>query len=191
MKTMQILSVFLNSSMDISKAGVYAQNIDWSLIYVVLMLMTNLICTLLIVYKIVRFAHRLSLFRSVISAVIESSGILTLASIVYLALVGRNVIAAIYTDIVVAYIRVKTCLFIKSCSVTEFFLVIWQAIAPTLLVLRVAAMLTSSEDTNSETTASRDLSIIRFTPLDENSCDNVSAGSIPGSHCTTDTTEIV
>ncbi len=73
----------------------------------------------------------------------------------------------------------------------DCYFVIWQAIAPTLLVLRVAAMPTSSEDTNSETTASRDLSIIHFTPLDENGCDDVSDGSIPVSHHRTDTTEIV
>ncbi len=190
MKTMQI-KFLLDFTRDISGNEHFAQNIDWPLIYASLMLATNLICTLLIVYRIVRFAHRLLLFRSVISAVIESSGIFTLASIVFLALVGRNTIAAFYADIVVAYVKVKTSLFIKSCSMADCFLVIWQAIAPMLLVLCVAAMPTSSEDTNSEMTASRDLLIIHFTPLDENSCDNVSDGSIPVSHYRTDTTEIV
>ncbi len=110
MKTMQILSDFHHFSDDIGKTSVFDQNIDWSLIYALLMLATNFICTLLIVYRIVRSTQRLFLFRSIISALIESSAIYTLALIVYLVLVGRNTMAGDYADIVGAYIRVKTSL---------------------------------------------------------------------------------
>ncbi|KAK0244878.1 hypothetical protein EDD85DRAFT_946197 [Armillaria nabsnona] len=123
MKTMQILSGFLDSTADISKNGDFEQNIDWSLIYALLSLATNLICTLLIVYQIIRLAYRLFLFQNIISALIESCTIYTLVLIVYLTLVGMNLVAAYYADIVAAYIR---------------------DIAPTLLVLRVAASPTSS-----------------------------------------------
>ncbi len=110
MKTLQILSNFLDSTDDISENGGFARHIDWTLIYALLMLTTNLLCTLLIVYQIVRFTRRLFRFQSVISALIQSSGIYTLALIVYLSLVGRNMMAAFYADVVTAYIRVKTYL---------------------------------------------------------------------------------
>ncbi|SJL15476.1 uncharacterized protein ARMOST_18974 [Armillaria ostoyae] len=118
MKIMETLSVVYSSTDDISKIGVFAPQIDWSLIYIVLTLTTTVLCTVLILYRIGRFAHRLLLFRSIISALIESSAIYTLALVVYLALVRGNTMSAAYADIVATYVR---------------------AIAPTLLVLRVAA----------------------------------------------------
>ncbi|PBK61730.1 hypothetical protein ARMSODRAFT_1025456 [Armillaria solidipes] len=110
MKTMQIFSGIVTERGNIAQTNGFVQNIDWSLIYALLTLATNLICTLLIVYQIIRFAQRLFLFRSIISALIESSAIYTLTLIVYLALTGRNILAAYYADIVAAYIRVKTSL---------------------------------------------------------------------------------
>ncbi len=104
---MQILSGFLDSTADISKNGDFVQNIDWSLIYGLLSLATNLICTLLIVYQIICLAYRLFLFRNIISALIESCTIYTLVLIVYLVLVGMNLVVAYYADIVAAYIKVK------------------------------------------------------------------------------------
>lgn len=75
--------------------------------YALLTAATTLTCTLLIVYHIVHFAHRLLLFQSIISVLIESSVIYTLALIVYLVLVGRNMLAANYAAIFAAYIRVS------------------------------------------------------------------------------------
>ncbi len=89
MKAMQIFSDFQGVS-EVSKNGLYAAEIDWPLIYAVLSLTTTLMCTLLIVYRIVRFAHRLLLFQRIISALIESAMIYTLSLIVYLALVGEE-----------------------------------------------------------------------------------------------------
>ncbi|SJL15539.1 uncharacterized protein ARMOST_19040 [Armillaria ostoyae] len=164
MKTMQILHAFPNSMDNISKSKGFLQNIDWSLVYALLVLATNLMCTLFIVYQIVHFAQRLFLFRSIISALIESSMIYTLALIVYLSLVGRNIIEAYYADVVVGYIRI---------------------IAPTLLVLRVAARPTSSSS-DEESTDSRPLSDINFQPMGQSSTgsDNSSDQSFLGSHTT-------
>ncbi len=111
MKIMQILSDFRSLlDLDIDKNEAFAPQIDWTLMYIVLSLTTTVICTVLIVYRIVHFAHRILLFRSIISALIESSAIYTLALIVYLGLVGRNMMAGYYADVVGAYIRVKTYL---------------------------------------------------------------------------------
>ncbi|KAK0244839.1 hypothetical protein EDD85DRAFT_979891 [Armillaria nabsnona] len=107
MKVMQIFSAFHNVTYDISKTGVFAVQIDWSLIYILLTLTATVLCTVLIVYRIVHFTHRLLLFRSIISALIESSAIYTLALILYLALVARNMTAAYYTDTFAAYVRVR------------------------------------------------------------------------------------
>ncbi len=108
MKAMQIFSDI--HVLSIRRVDVLATEIDWTLIYIVLSLTTTLMCTLLIVYRIVRFARRLLLFRRIISALIESAMIYTLALIVYLALVGRNMLAGSYADVVAAYVRVKTSL---------------------------------------------------------------------------------
>ncbi len=109
MKAMQLYSD-IHTIRNTGKSVPFATEIDWPLIYIVLSLTTTLICTLLILYRIVHFARRLLPFRRIISALIESAIIYTLSLIVYLALVGRNMMAANYADIVAAYIRVKTSL---------------------------------------------------------------------------------
>ncbi|PBK96208.1 hypothetical protein ARMGADRAFT_1077714 [Armillaria gallica] len=143
---MQMFSDFSTVN-DISESVSFTTEIDWSLVYTVLILTTTLMCTLLIVYRIVRFAHRLLLFRRIISTLIESAMIYTLTLIVYLALVGSNMTAAYYADIIATYAR---------------------AIATTLLALRVAAGSTSiSSDEESNT--SGNISDINFRPMGENS----------------------
>ncbi|KAK0244810.1 hypothetical protein EDD85DRAFT_979839 [Armillaria nabsnona] len=162
MKAMQIFSDFHGVS-DVSKSVLYAAEIDWPLIYAALSLTTTLMCTLLIVYRIVRFARRLLLFRRIISALIESAMIYTLSLIVYLALAGRNLMAANYADTVAAYVR---------------------AIAPTLLALRVAAGSTSISN-DEESNTSGNISDINFRPMGKNSSSsNPSDESFSGSHGT-------
>ncbi|KAK0222375.1 hypothetical protein IW262DRAFT_976436 [Armillaria fumosa] len=124
MKIMETLSVVYTSVDDISKVKVFEPQVDWPLIYIVLTLTTTVICTVLILCRIGRFAQKLLLFRSIISALIESWTIYTLALVAYLALVRGNAMSAACADIVATYVR---------------------AIAPTLLVLRVAARLTTPE----------------------------------------------
>ncbi|PBK96188.1 hypothetical protein ARMGADRAFT_1028382 [Armillaria gallica] len=156
MKAMQMFSG-IHVLSDISKGALFVTEIDWSLI-----------STLLIVYRIVRFARRLSLFRHIISALIESAMIYTLVLIVYLVLVGGNMMVAYYAEVVAAYVR---------------------AIAPTLLALRVAAGSTSiSSDEESNT--SGNISDINFKPMGENSSSDASDESFSGSYGTR-TTESV
>ncbi|PBK62101.1 hypothetical protein ARMSODRAFT_1025038 [Armillaria solidipes] len=163
MKAMQMFSDIRTVGNNISESVSFATEIDWPLIYIVLSLTTTLMCTLLIVYRIVRFAHRLLLFRRIISALIESAMIYTLTLTVYLALVGRQMTTAYYADIVATYAR---------------------AIAPTLLALRVAAGSTSISS-DDESNASGNISDIRFGPMGENSSSsNPSDESFSGSHGT-------
>ncbi|PBK96223.1 hypothetical protein ARMGADRAFT_1061800 [Armillaria gallica] len=117
-KSMQIRSVFINTTSDIGSTGGFAVDIDWALIYISLTFATTLLCTLLIVYRIVRLASRVSSYKRIVEIVIESSAMYSLTLIVYLALVARNLESSYYADIIMAYVKV---------------------IAPTLLIGRVAA----------------------------------------------------
>ncbi|PBK96189.1 hypothetical protein ARMGADRAFT_1163716 [Armillaria gallica] len=115
MKAMQIFGDF-HSTNNISTQ--FAADVDWSLIYVVLILATTVMCTFLIVYRIVRHAPGMSTSRKIIEMLIQSSAMYSISLIVYLALVSRNSESGIYADIIAAYVR---------------------AIAPTLLVGRISA----------------------------------------------------
>ncbi|PBK96117.1 hypothetical protein ARMGADRAFT_1077628 [Armillaria gallica] len=120
MKAMQILSTNLhNSNDDISKTRFFTiAEIDWSFIYILLTLATSLICTLLIVYRIIRHAPWMSASRKLIEILVESSAMYSISLIVYLILVSKNSESTYYADIISAYVK---------------------AIAPTLLVGRVSA----------------------------------------------------
>ncbi|PBK62572.1 hypothetical protein ARMSODRAFT_1024773 [Armillaria solidipes] len=116
MKAMQMYGDFHNSTNGLSVQ--FAADIDWSLIYVVLVLATTVMCTLLIVYRIVRHAPGMSASRKIIEMLIQSSAMYSISLIIYLALVSKNSESGFYADIIAAYVR---------------------AIAPTLLVGRVSA----------------------------------------------------
>ncbi|PBK62557.1 hypothetical protein ARMSODRAFT_964056 [Armillaria solidipes] len=118
MKIMQMFSDIRTLNDNISKNKGFAAEIDWSLIYVILMLAITVLCTLLIVYRIVRHAPGMSASRKIVEIFIESSAMYSLSLIIYVALVSKNLGAGYYVDTIAAYIR---------------------AIAPTLLVGRVSA----------------------------------------------------
>ncbi len=80
------------------------------LIYISLTLATTLICTILIVYRIIRLAQRLFLFRNILSALIESSAMYTLALMVFLAMVVSDIETSNYANIIVVYVKVKRSL---------------------------------------------------------------------------------
>ncbi|KAK0432301.1 hypothetical protein EV421DRAFT_2000996 [Armillaria borealis] len=118
-KSLQIRSILINTTSDIGTTGAFTANIfNWTLIYISLTLVTTLLCTLLIVYRIVRFASAVSSYGKIVEIVIEFSTMYSLTLIVYLALVARNSESSSYINIIAAYFKV---------------------IAPTLLIGRVAA----------------------------------------------------
>ncbi|PBK96150.1 hypothetical protein ARMGADRAFT_1028352 [Armillaria gallica] len=142
------------------KTRVLAAQIPSQLIYLLLTLTTTIMCTVLIVYRIARFAHRLIFFRSIISALIESSAIDTLSLMVYLVVQRGDGMAADYADIIFPYAR---------------------EIAPILLILRVAAISNSSSG-DKESNVSVNISDIHFRPMGEStSSDNHSEQRFSGS----------
>ncbi|KAK0185437.1 hypothetical protein F5146DRAFT_1227834 [Armillaria mellea] len=121
MKTMQIFSGFHNATHDIKAQ--FAPDVNWSLIYVVLVLATTFMCTFLIVYRIARHTPRMMAFHNIIKMLIESSAMYSIFLIIYLALVPQNSVSGYYVDVISAYVRV---------------------IAPTLLAGRVSARANAS-----------------------------------------------
>ncbi|SJL15475.1 uncharacterized protein ARMOST_18973 [Armillaria ostoyae] len=117
-KSMQIRSNLLDSIDVISKTNVFAVDINWALIYILLTLATALLCTFSIIYRILRHAPEITTSHKIIAMLIESLAMYSLSLIIYIALVSRNLKASYYADTIAAYIR---------------------AIAPTLLVGRVSA----------------------------------------------------
>ncbi len=111
-KSLQIRSIFINTTRDIGNTGGFAADTDWALIYITLTLATTLLCTLLIVYRIVCLASGVSSYGKIVEIVIESSAMYSLTLIVYLALVARNLESSYYADMIMAYIKVSLpCIF--------------------------------------------------------------------------------
>ncbi|KAK0492348.1 hypothetical protein EDD18DRAFT_1358013 [Armillaria luteobubalina] len=116
MKAMQLFSLFHNATNDISAQ--FAPDVNWSLINVVLMLATTILCTFFIVYRVFRHFQEMSASRKIIKMLIESSAMYSTSLIIYLVVVSRNSSSGYYADIISAYIR---------------------AISPTLLAGRISA----------------------------------------------------
>ncbi len=102
---MQIFSVFHDSTNNLSVQ--FTVDINWLLIYAVLMLATTVMCTLLIVYRIVQHAPGMSASRKIVEMLIESSAMYSISLIVYLALVSQNSESGYYADTIAAYVRVR------------------------------------------------------------------------------------
>ncbi len=106
MKMMEIFGIFGTVPHNISKQG-YLAEIDWSLIYVSLTLATTLVCTLLIMYPILRRARGMNASPKIIEMLIESSAMYSLSLIVYLALLSKNLDPGYYAAIIAAYVKVS------------------------------------------------------------------------------------
>ncbi|PBK96066.1 hypothetical protein ARMGADRAFT_1142775 [Armillaria gallica] len=96
----------------------FTTEINWSLVYILLTLSTTVMCTVTIVYRLLRYTPGISASRKLVEMLIESSSIYSLSLIIYLATVSKNLESSFYADIIAAYCK---------------------AIAPTLLVGRVSA----------------------------------------------------
>ncbi|KAK0473011.1 hypothetical protein IW261DRAFT_1611377 [Armillaria novae-zelandiae] len=115
-------------------------SIEWTTIYLSLVLATTLMCTLLIVYRILSVGGIKAGFRTyrgVVEVIVESAALYSIALIIDISLIVRNELSGGYADIITASIK---------------------GIAPTLLVGRVAAGHARPNDTWKES----HLSSLRF-----------------------------
>ncbi len=86
--------------------------VDWTLAYLSLSLTVTLLCTILIVVRIVTVgrANRdtaLDGYRLIIELIIESAALLSVILIIYMATYARGAYASIYVDVIAASIRVR------------------------------------------------------------------------------------
>ncbi|KAK0449054.1 uncharacterized protein EV420DRAFT_1647082 [Desarmillaria tabescens] len=98
----------------------YGSN-EWTTMYLSLVLATTLMCTLLIVFRILMVGGvkaGLRTYRGVVEVIVESAALYSVALIIYISFIARDDLRSAYADIITASIK---------------------GIAPTLLVGRVAA----------------------------------------------------
>ncbi|KAK0484593.1 hypothetical protein IW261DRAFT_846852 [Armillaria novae-zelandiae] len=114
--------VYQNYSDDKGSAPAqFAAAIDWTMIYLSLVLTTTLTCTLLVVYRILAvngIKTGLRTYRGIVEVIVESAALYSTALIVYIAFASRNTLGSAYVDVIMASIK---------------------GIAPTIIVGRVAA----------------------------------------------------
>ncbi len=88
----------------------YYGNLDmWIILYVSCNLATTILCTLLIMYRIITVSHRgmgIQYFRGIIEIIIESALIYSIALLVYIIIVVRNSFEVPYVDILAVFTRV-------------------------------------------------------------------------------------
>lgn len=115
-KIVQLYSVLLGTTDDVDETSAFDSQIAFfSGMYIAMTLATTLLCTALIVYRILRVSGVHS-YRGVLVVLIESSALYSLSLIVNLAFVIRDSDGCFYADTIMMYIK---------------------SIAPTLLVARV------------------------------------------------------
>ncbi|KAK0491970.1 hypothetical protein EDD18DRAFT_1465696 [Armillaria luteobubalina] len=113
---------------ELSKYG----SIEWTTIYLSLVLTTTLMCTLLIVYRILSVGGikaGLRTYRGVVEVIVQLAALYFITLIIYISLIVRKELCGVYADIITASIK---------------------GTAPTLLVGRVAAGHTSERHLEGE-----------------------------------------
>lgn len=113
----------LRDLVNVNQASAQGTSIDLTTVYIAMVLATTLLCTVLIVYRIVsvggaQYASGIRTYRGAIEVLVESAALFSVSLIIYVALVARNSVADNYLDIIAAAFR---------------------GIAPTLIVGRVAS----------------------------------------------------
>lgn len=102
------------------------------MIYLSLVLATTLMCTLLIVYRILSvrgIKTGLRSYHGVVEVVVESAALYSAALIVYMAFVSRNTLGSTYLDVIMGSIKVGFLLELGS----ELINWISRALPPLLL----------------------------------------------------------
>ncbi|SJL18779.1 uncharacterized protein ARMOST_22379 [Armillaria ostoyae] len=112
MKGMQMFSDLRNLTDDTRP---FAAQIDWSLVYIVLVLATTLLCTFLITYPIVHYMPEITASQKIVEIFIKSSAMYTLSLIIYVALVSKNLEVGYYTDTIAVYVRAIALTLLVGC----------------------------------------------------------------------------
>ncbi|KAG7440314.1 uncharacterized protein BT62DRAFT_997811 [Guyanagaster necrorhizus] len=127
-----------NDNQSDSGSSAYAVRIDWTTLSLSLTLATTLLCTVLIIYRIVTVAggkhgSGLRSYRGVIEVIVESAALYSASTVVYMVFVARNELTGAYPNVINASIK---------------------GIAPTLMVGRIASGHSRPDDTWKESVLS-------------------------------------
>ncbi len=139
---MKILQTYYNFRVtsDIQSQTIFGNIGIWLILYISFNIATTILCTLLIIYRIITVSHAgmgVRSFRGIIEIIVESALIYSITLLVYLVLVACNSDKGPYLDLLAALTRV--CLIhLLFCSLA-LMLTSLKGIAPTLIVGRVAA----------------------------------------------------
>ncbi|KAK0471806.1 hypothetical protein IW261DRAFT_1611919 [Armillaria novae-zelandiae] len=121
MKVLEIYHELNDIVHDVQDMRAYGTFSLWPTIYISFIMATTILCTLLIIYRIITVSHAgmgIRTFRGIIEIIVESAFIYSTALLVYIVLIACDSYGGQYIDILAAFAR---------------------GIAPTLIVGRVAA----------------------------------------------------
>ncbi len=140
MKSFEVYYTFHNFQDNIPNQSYGGNLAMWTILYISCNLATTILCTLLIIYRIITVSHRgmgIQSFRGIIEIIVESALIYSIALLVYIILVVCNSLEGEYFDVLAAYTRVRF-IHLHFYTLVSMFTSL-QGIAPTLIVGRVAA----------------------------------------------------
>ncbi len=109
MKVFEIYHAFHSLQENIANQAYDKKSAMLIILYISCILATTLLCTLLIIYRIITVSYRgmgIQSFRGIIEIIVESALIYSIVLLVYIIVIARNSFAGSYADILVGYTRV-------------------------------------------------------------------------------------
>ncbi len=109
MKVVQTYYHLYNTSDTIQSQSGYKSYAIWSILYISFDMATTILCTLLIIYRIITISHRgmgIQTFRHTIEIIVESALIYSVTLLVYVVLIACNSNGGPFFDILASFARV-------------------------------------------------------------------------------------
>ncbi len=140
MRVVETYYTFHNTSESVPDQLAYGKTATWLILYISFTMATTILCTLLIIYRIITVSHRgmgIQTFQGIIEIIVESALIYSIMLITYVILIARNSFGGQYIDSLAASVRV--CFIFLLFYISFLMLISLQGISPALIVGRVAA----------------------------------------------------
>lgn len=110
---------YINNLMSVQDTTSYGDNTIWVILYVSFVLSTTILCTILIIYRIIKVVIRtergregIQSYKGVIEILVESASLYSFVLVLYIIFIAHETMTAFFFDIVALVIRV--CLFFPS-----------------------------------------------------------------------------
>ncbi len=92
----------------------YGLTAIWLILYISFIMATTILCTLLIIYRIITISYRgmgIRTFRGIIEIIVESALIYSITLLIYIVLIIRHSFGGSYIDVFAASARVCLCIY--------------------------------------------------------------------------------